>query len=85
VALTLTTMNYHARLMGGANIGATTIIWCWIKGGQSGASTKRYTETPGGAGQLIRARTRHHRRIMVKQEFKTRCEEMKRMGVKPFG
>jgi hypothetical protein len=57
------------------------------------ASAKRRTGTRGGAGQLIRARTRHLRRTMAspklstrqKQEFKDRYEEMKQMGVRPFG
>jgi hypothetical protein len=64
----------------------------WMGKSLSGASTKRCTETPGSAGQSTRARTLHHHLTMAsrtldaaKQEFKTRYEEMKRMGVRPFG
>jgi hypothetical protein len=50
----------------------------WIGKSLSGASTRRYTETPSGPGQSIRAHIRHHRRTMAvtktldaaKQEFK---------------
>jgi hypothetical protein len=92
VTLTLRTMNRHAQLMGWGDHWVRTIMWCLIKADQSGASTKRYTATPSGAGQSTRVRTRRRRRTMAspttldaaKEEFKTRYEEMKRMGVRPF-
>jgi hypothetical protein len=31
------------------------------------------------------AQWRHHNSRPAKQEFRTRCEEMRRMGVRPFG
>jgi hypothetical protein len=78
-----------ARGSTGANIGATTIVWCLINAGQPVASTKRYTETPGGAGQSTRAHTRRRRVTKTleaaTQEFKARYEEMKPKGVRPFG
>jgi hypothetical protein len=67
-------------------------MWCLIKADRLGASTKKYKRIPGGVGQFntspYPAPVPHNGVTTTldaaKQEFRTRYEEMKRMGMKPF-
>jgi hypothetical protein len=67
-------------------------MWCWIKADRLGAPTENYT---GDARWCWSINTSPypvpplHYGVAItldaaKQEFRTRYEEMKRMGVRPF-
>jgi hypothetical protein len=91
VTLTLRTMNRHAKLMGwgdrwgedGYLVGSKPISWAHL---QRHARRRTWCWSINTSPHPAHRRTTASPKLSTaKQEFKTRYEEMKRMGVRPFG